>query len=248
METFAQFTAQGQRLYGMLHVPDSPAPAHGWPSVVLLHGLTGNRTEAHRSFVLLSRRLAAQGVASLRFDFRGSGESQGDFGSAAVGTRVQDAQTAAEYVRRQPGLDPERVSLLGYSLGALVACLALGGVRPHRLALWAPALPTLWLSVLRGGFLPPVVTDAGGWPLGRAFLEEVTRSRPLEAAAAWGGVARVFHGDGDEVCPPAWGVGYARALRCDAVAIPGAGHTFGTLTHLESLHHETARFLTGQGA
>ena len=245
VETFAQFTVGTQRLYGMLHTPDGDAPPHGWPSVVMLHGFTGHRVEGHRNFVLLSRFLAARGVASLRFDFRGSGESQGDFSEMTPASLQQDTRAAFEYVRRQPGLDPQRVMLLGFSMGALVACLALPDVRPHRLALWAPALPELWLPHLRGGFLPPTVTDYGGWPLGRAFLQEVTRARPLEAAAAWGGVALVLHGDQDVTCPPAWGAQYAAALGCDALAIPGAGHTFNSLDAVEALHRATARFLTG---
>lgn len=246
METFAQFTASGQRLYGMLHTPDAPAPAQGWPSVALLHGFTGNKVEGHRNFVLLARRLAASGVAALRFDFRGSGESQGDFSEMTVSGEVEDVQAACAYLRRQPGIDPERVMLLGFSMGGLVAALAAAEVRPHRLALWAPALPELWLPLLRGGVLPPVVTDYGGWPLGRAFLQEVVRTRPLEAAARWGGVARVFHGDADTTCPPAWGVRYAEALGCDALAIPGAGHTFDSLEQVETLHRETVRFLRGE--
>lgn len=247
MEAFAQFTVEGQRVYGMLHVPDGDAPAQGWPSVVMLHGFTGHRMEGHRNFVLLSRLLAARGVASLRFDFRGSGESQGDFSEMTVSREVQDVVAAFEYARCQPGLDPQRVMLLGFSLGGLVAALSAGEVRPHRLALWAPALPDLWLPLLRGGAFPPTVTDYGGWPVGRAFLQEVVRLRPLDAAAAWGGPAHVFHGDADTVCPPAWGVRYAQALNCDATAIPGAGHTFDSLEHVETLHRVTARFLTGQG-
>ncbi|SEI74537.1 hypothetical protein SAMN04488058_101499 [Deinococcus reticulitermitis] len=246
MESFAQFSVNGQRLYGMLHTPDEPPPAQGWPSVALLHGFTGNRVENHRSFVLLARRLAASGVAALRFDFRGSGESQGDFSEMTVTGEVEDAGAACAYLRRQPGLDPERVMLLGFSMGGLVAALAAPQVRPHRLALWAPALPELWLGLLRGGVLPPVVTDYGGWPVGRAFLQEVIRTRPLEAAARWGGVARVFHGDADLTCPPEWGVRYAEALGCDALAIPGAGHTFDSLEQVELLHRETVRFLRGE--
>ncbi|WP_291425174.1 alpha/beta fold hydrolase [Deinococcus sp.] len=245
METFAQFSVEHQRLYGMLHTPDGNAPEQGWPSVLMLHGFTGNRTGDHRSFVLLSRRLARQGIASLRFDCRGSGESQGDFAEMTVSREVEDAVAAADYLRRQPGIDPERVMLLGYGMGAVVACLSLAQLRPHRLALWASALPELWLRYLRGGFVPPVITDDGGWPLGRAFLQEVVKLRPLEAAAAWGGVAQVFHGDADTTCPPAWGVQYGRALNCDVMAIPGAGHSFDSLEHVETLHRETARFFSG---
>ena len=58
-------------------------------------------------------------------------------------------------------------------------------------------------------------------------------ARPRDAAAAWGGEARVFHGDQDKTCPPEYGVRYAQALHCDAVAIPGAGHTFDNLDQVE---------------
>jgi len=250
MEQFAQFRVGAQRVYGMLHVPDphSPdgeAPGSGWPSVVILHGFTGSRSGDHRLLPLLSRWLAPRGVASLRFDFRGSGESEGDFSEMTVAREVEDVEAAFAYLRGLPMLDPERIMLLGFSMGGLVAALAAERVRPHRLALWAPALPELWLPLLRGGYAPPTILDHGGWPLGREFLLEMPRLKPLEAAQRWGGVARVFHGDADPVCPPAFGVRYAEALGCDAVAIPGANHTFDSLEAVELLYRETGRFLLG---
>ncbi|MEF2279882.1 alpha/beta fold hydrolase [Deinococcus sp. YIM 134068] len=246
MEQFAQFSVSGQRLYGMLHVPDGERPSSGWSSVVVLHGFTGNRGGDHRLLPLLSRSLAPRGVASLRFDFRGSGESEGDFSEMTVAREVEDVEAAFAYVRGLPQMDSERVMLLGFSMGGLVAALAAERVRPHRLALWAPALPELWLPFLRGGYAPPVILDYNGWPLGREFLLEMPRLRPLEAAARWGGVARVFHGDADQTCPPEFGVRYAQALGCDAIAIPGGTHTFESLETTEMLYRETARFLTGR--
>ncbi|CAM3172776.1 alpha/beta fold hydrolase [Deinococcus saxicola] len=245
MEQFAQFSLDGQRMYGMLHTPDADAPAQGWPSVVFVHGYTGNRIDHHRLLVLMSRLLAARGIASLRFDCRGSGDSQGDFSEMTVTREVEDVAAAADYLRSQPGIDSERVMLLGYSMGGMVAALAAGAMRPHRLLLWAPALPELWLPLLRGGVLPPGITDVDGWPLGRAFLQEMPRLRPLETAAAWGGVAHVIHGDADTVCPPEWGVRYAGALGCDAAAIPGGTHNFTSLETTEMLYAETLRFLSG---
>lgn len=245
MEQFAQFSVDGQRLYGMLHTPDAVAPAQGWPSVVMVHGFTGDRSEHHRLLTLLSRALAARGVASLRFDCRGSGDSQGEFYEMTVSREVQDVEAAADYIRQQPGIDPERVMLLGYSMGGMVATLAASAVRAHRLLLWAPALPELWLPLLRGGTLPPGVTDRDGWPVGRAFLQELPRLRPLQAAAGWGGVAHVIHGDADMTCPPEWGVRYAGALGCDAAAIPGGTHTFSSLETTQMLYAETLRFLGG---
>ncbi len=252
METFASMRVDGQNVYGMLHLPDptelpgTTAPAHGYPSVLILHGFTGNRAGDHRLLPLLSRFLVRLGIASLRIDFRGSGDSEGDFSEMTVSLEMQDTAEAMAYLRRYPGLDPERVMLLGFSMGGMVAALSAPEVRPHRLALWAPALPDLWLPMLRGGYVPPVISDQGGWPLGREFLLELPRLRPLEAVRRWGGEARVFHGDQDQTVPPEIGVRYAQALGCDAVGIPGAGHTFDSLDAVDMLYRETGRFLAGR--
>ena len=246
MESFVSLRVDGQNVYGMLHLPDTDAPATGHPSVLILHGFTGNRSGDHRLLPLFSRTLASVGIASLRIDFRGSGESQGDFSEMTVGREIEDTEAAFAYLKGYPGIDPERTMLLGFSMGGLVAALSAPRVRPHRLALWAPALPELWLKALPGGFVPPVVTDQGGWPLGRAFLLELPKLRPLEAVRGWGGEARVFHGDRDEAVPPEIGVRYASALGCEAVGIPGANHTFDSLDAVDMLYRETANFLLGR--
>ncbi|WP_407570810.1 alpha/beta hydrolase [Deinococcus altitudinis] len=246
METFASLRVDGQSVYGMLHLPDTEAPTHGHPSVLILHGFTGNRAGDHRLLPLLSRYLVGLGVASLRIDFRGSGDSQGDFSEMTVSREIEDTEAAFGYLKQYPGLDPERVMLLGFSMGGMVAALSAPKVLPHRLALWAPALPELWLRAMPGGYLPPVITDQGGWPLGRGFLQELPRLRPLDAVRQWGGEARVFHGDADQSVPPEIGVRYAQALGCEAVGIPGAGHTFDSLEAVDMLYRETARFLLGR--
>lgn len=251
METFARFGAAGQMRYGMLHLPQAPAtdsaqpPAQGWPSVVMLHDFQACRAGHHRLLVQLSRHLAQRGVASLRFDFGGCGESQGDFSQLTIGSAAQDTLQAGEYLRRQPDIDPQRVMLLGYGMGGLVAALCAQDFEAHRLALCAPALPERWLGLLRGGQVPPVVSDAQGWGLGREFLLELPRLNPLRAARDFGGVARVFVGDQDTLCPPEWSVRYAQALACEAVAIPEADHHFASLQATRQLLEVVGRFILG---
>lgn len=245
METFASFKVGGQRVYGMVHLPDSPRPAQGFPSVLILHGYTGNRGGDHRLLPLLSRHLMGLGIASLRFDFRGSGESEGDFSEMTVTREVEDATEGMAYLRDLPEIDPERAMLLGFSMGGLVAALASPQVKPHRLALWAPALPELWLAFLKGGFVPPVISDSGGWPIGREFLLEMPRLKPLAAVAQYGGQTRVFHGEADTSVPLAIGERYARAANADLIVIPGTNHTFDSLVAVEQLYNVTGRYLAG---
>jgi len=250
METFASFKVGGQRVYGMVHLPEPdlngiPRPTHGFPGVVILHGFTGNRGGDHRLLPLLSRYLADRGVASLRFDFRGSGESEGDFSEMTVSREVEDAVAGFEYFKDLPEIDPERTMLLGFSMGGLVAALSAPQVNPHRLALWAPALPEVWLRMLPGGHLPPAIMDQNGWPIGREFLLEMLRLDPLKAAGQYRGQARVFHGDADTAVPLEMGTRYAQALGCDTIVIPGGTHTFESLETTDMLYKVTGEFLLG---
>lgn len=68
------FDCMGARLVGVLARPSTPAAA----GVVIVVGGPQYRVGSHRQFVLLARALAGAGIACLRFDYRGMGDSEGD--------------------------------------------------------------------------------------------------------------------------------------------------------------------------
>jgi exosortase A-associated hydrolase 1 len=68
-----RFTCEGDALFGVASVPTAPV-ARG---VVIVVGGPQYRAGSHRQFTLLARALAAQGIATLRFDVRGMGDSEG---------------------------------------------------------------------------------------------------------------------------------------------------------------------------
>ncbi|WP_261664221.1 alpha/beta hydrolase family protein [Deinococcus sp. Marseille-Q6407] len=246
-----RFRVGEEQLVGLLHLPAGAGqerPARGWPALLMLHGFTGHKAGDHRLHTLFARQMAARGVAVLRFDFRGYGDSQGDFAAVTPARQLEDVQAAAGWLRAHPDTDPERLMLLGHSLGGLLAAQSAASVNPHRLALWAPALPDYFLQYLPGGQLPAGTQDLSGWPLGRPFLEEVLRLNPLRAARQWGGVAAVLHGDADEDCPSAWGERYAEALGpgTELALIEDSNHTFDNLDHIQTLFTLTAHFLLGE--
>lgn len=245
METFATFRVGSERLVGMVHLPDAPRPTSGFPSVVMLHGLGGDRSEYGRLFTLASRFFAAGGLASLRFDFRGNGDSDGDHAEVTITREVEDTFAAADYLRGLPEIDPERVSLLGYSLGGMVAALAAQHVKPHRLALWAPTLPPELLKLLPGGHLPATVMELKGMGVGRNMLLELPRLDPLAALQHTGPVTHVFQGEKDELSPRASGQAYAAAAGALYSAVPRVGHHFEHVGAREVLYDATLRFLLG---
>jgi uncharacterized protein len=69
------FACDGQTLVGILHLP-APAPSIG---MIILVGGPQYRVGSHRQFMLLARSLASRGIAVLRFDCRGMGDSEGEF-------------------------------------------------------------------------------------------------------------------------------------------------------------------------
>ncbi len=110
-----------------------PEPRGLAPAVVLVSGsgpqdrdgATADFLPGYRPSKNLADRLALDGIASLRYDERGVGESTGVHSSASIEDLADDAAVAFEYLQTVDGVDPERVGLLGHSEGSnIVAMIA----------------------------------------------------------------------------------------------------------------------------
>ena len=66
------------------------------PIVILCHGFTGNRNGGLE--VGIAHELEARGIASIRFDFNGHGESEGEFKDMTVPNEIEDAKKVVEYL------------------------------------------------------------------------------------------------------------------------------------------------------
>ncbi|MBL8600064.1 MAG: alpha/beta fold hydrolase [Devosia sp.] len=105
---------------GTLALPDAGATG---PAVVMLHGFGSSRDEVGGLFALQAAALAAEGIASLRIDFRGTGESAGDMADTTFEGLLADAATARAYLAEVEGVDAARIGVVGYSFGAAIAML-----------------------------------------------------------------------------------------------------------------------------
>jgi alpha-beta hydrolase superfamily lysophospholipase len=127
---------QGQKIFGVMH---RPANALKTPAVLMCHGLGGHKVGKGRLYVQLAERLSAAGISSLRIDFRGSGDSEGDFSDMTIDSEVSDAMVALNALKNDPRIDTERIAIFGRSFGGVVAVLAAQKmVIIKSLALWAP--------------------------------------------------------------------------------------------------------------
>ena len=166
MQKAVEIESRNLTLRGMLHIPDN-APGKV-PVVCIFHGFTGTKVEPHFIFVKLSRRLEKTGIASLRFDFGGSGESDGDFEDMTILTELDDAKAILDYAKSLPFADAERIGVVGLSMGGTVASLLAGDRKEEVAALCLGLLLETWGSgLLRTGvtkrFRPFVQRACGMW-------------------------------------------------------------------------------------
>jgi pimeloyl-ACP methyl ester carboxylesterase len=112
----------GVRLAATLTVPRGPGP---FPAALLITGSgLQDRDESvfgHKPFLVLADYLTRRGVAVLRADDRGAGQSTGDFATATSADLAEDAAAGVEFLRRREEVDPRRIGLIGHSEGGLIA-------------------------------------------------------------------------------------------------------------------------------
>lgn len=226
-----EISSGGVVLRGHLASPEEPGPAGG-RALVLCHGFpTGPRGGAGsgQTYPQLAQRLAElAGWQVLTFNFRGTGDSGGDF---SLGGWLEDLRAVLDHVLALPGV--AGAWLAGFDTGGSLALCAAGedervqGVAslgaPASFDDWAADPQALLEEARRVG-----VIRSASWPADHdAWSREVAELRPL---ALVGKIPPrpilIVHGSDDDVVP----IVDARALAdaadgaVDLRILPGAGH------------------------
>ena len=165
---FVEWKNAGKTIRGSLLV----ARRGKTPWFIFSHGFTGHRIGPGYLFVRMSRDLAEAGFSSLRFDFSGSGESDGVFQEITIATMQSDILSAVRLVRRR--FAPSAVILCGHSLGGMIASLSCADAKPDGLVLLSPVADPKGIIRRR-----QVIMDAG--PNARGYYE----NGPHEIATAF---------------------------------------------------------------
>jgi uncharacterized protein len=109
-------------LAGTLTIPRGEGP---YPAVILISGSgSQNRNEellGHKPFWVIADYLSRNGIAVLRYDDRGVGQSQGSPVNVTSADFAGDVKAAFLYLRTRKVIDPESVGLLGHSEGGFIA-------------------------------------------------------------------------------------------------------------------------------
>ncbi len=214
-------------------------PGEQIPMVIMMHGFGGNKGGGERKtlFDVIADKLEAQGIASIRFDFNGHGESEGEFWQHTVPNEIEDALQVFEYVRDLRYVST--VSVLGHSQGGVVASMVAGklGAEIKSAVLMAPAA-VLRDDAIRGstfGASYDPLNLEGDWielmggrqKLGAEYIRTAFNLPIYETAANFKGPLCVIHGTGDRVVPYTYGVRYTeQSNNAELYILHGEDHGF----------------------
>jgi uncharacterized protein len=132
--TEIRIEAGGRRIGGRLLLP---APVHGGHAGVLfVHGWGGSQ----RHDIGKAKRLAQAGLVGLTFNLRGHARTRRQRDTVTRADNLRDLVAAYDFLVAQPGVDPERMAVVGSSYGAYLAVLLTADRKVRALALQAPAI------------------------------------------------------------------------------------------------------------
>ncbi|MEM7434467.1 MAG: bifunctional alpha/beta hydrolase/OsmC family protein [Myxococcota bacterium] len=199
VERFEFRGSEGQQLVGRLHRPAVDPVAYA----IFAHCFTCSKDS--KAAARISGSLAAQGIATLRFDFTGLGESDGEFSDTTFSHNVADIVAAADALRT----DLEAPSLLvGHSLGGAAVLAAASGI-PEAVGvatIAAPMEPEHVARLLRGS-VEEIETqgeaevDLGGRPftIRKAFLDDIRSQCNKDKIRTLDKALLIFHSPQDRL-------------------------------------------------
>ncbi|MDE5833158.1 MAG: alpha/beta fold hydrolase [Desulfovibrio sp.] len=221
------------KLYGLLALPDL-APDGVCPVTVFSHGFKGNLY--YHLWAPIIELLNAAGVGTLRFDFNGSGKSQGEFVDMTVPNEIDDLINVVAWVKAQPFAGS--VSLVGHSQGGVVSGMAAGkcGASQIKSLVLLSAAAVLRDDALRGDtqgtrYDPwhldqPYYPLANGYELGRAYIQTAMNLPIYETTAKYSGPVLIVNGMADQVVPYTYAQRYKDVLpQGELIIIPGENHS-----------------------
>ncbi|MBQ5618644.1 MAG: alpha/beta fold hydrolase [Alistipes sp.] len=237
------------KLHAVIHKPELK-DGERCPMVLLCHGFMGNKEGALEKQI--AALLQAQGIASIRFDFNGHGQSEGRFQDMTVPNEIVDAKKVIEYVSNLPYV--ESVAITGHSQGGVVAAMTAGDLGAEKIkavVLLAPAA-VLRDDAIRGSTmgatydpfnLGEYVELFRGMRLGAEYIRTAFSLPIYETAAKYQGPALIIHGTGDRVVPYTYGERFHQIWDgSELVIIDKADHGFSQ--QIEQVAGKSAEFLS----
>lgn len=236
MQHYCEIPTFKGTMRGFFHKPN--VDKH--PVCIIFHGFTGQKTGTKFSYVQLARMLEARGIATFRFDFLGSGESDLNFKDMTFKDELACARIILEETLKMENCT--EIYLLGHSMGGAVAS-ELAKLYPDvikKMVLWAPAfnLPAA-LDYLTGKMEPNQegFYDHGGFEISQSFVDDILARDFYQNLDTYKNDLLVIHGSEDKTVPYDISKIYIPKFgkQLQFVTIEGGNHNFDTVDQIKEV-------------
>lgn len=240
----------GHILRGMLNLPESCLSDSDVkvPVLMNLHGFGGSMSGYKNLHVQQARALEANGIACVRFDFYGNGESDGEFSDMTFTSLLEDAEDIYNWVLAQEWADASQVILSGQSMGGYVASCMAPKLQPAKLVLQCPGA-AMWYGALERALAMEekgiFSADIEGLSFSTTFNKTMHPYEPFATAAGYQGPVLLLRGTEDKLvsiedCEKYMAV-YGDA--CTFVQVEGGNHNFSSIPTREACMKAILDFL-----
>lgn len=249
------FTLQNKDGLNLAVIEEFPEGKGPFPTVVLVHGYaSGKNANSNQALV---DRLHAQGIATVRFDFRGHYDSEGKIEDVNISTGLEDLEAIMEHVLANPKVDRERLGIYGSSYGGVVTEVFVSR-NPIFTCIILKAPATDWNGgkwvrlgddVIREWKNKGVYTftyDDKAIPTPYSLIEDIASYDVYKEIASVKVPVLIVHGNKDESVPLDQSKKLAEAIGANArlIVYPGANHRFTTSHDFEKVVDDMASFFT----
>lgn len=239
----------GISLHAKLDMPNLGTPEGGskCPLAIVIHGFTGHMEERH--IVAVSKAMNGVGIATLRVEMYGHGQSGGKFEDHTLYKWATGALAVVDYAKTLDFVTD--LYLCGHSQGGLLTMLV-GGMKRDNFKAIIPLSPA-WMipdgaregTLLGQGFDPehiPDMVESGSLKLNGNYIRVAQTIHVEDEIKRYTGPVLIVQGDADEAVP----LEYARRAaelyaNAKLVIVPGDDHCFNH--HLERMTDAVRDFL-----
>ena len=227
-------------------IPQGNGP---FPLVVINHGHGGSREE-NGGFKRLAEAISSRGIATIRMDFPGCGESKTPFTQNTMTNMISDSDACLAYMLKNYSIDKKRLGILGYSMGGRIAMdIVKKSNQPYKaMGLLAPAVAsgddlinllvggadqakTLEAEAKAKGFVEFTTMYGQKLQLSKEWFADLRKSQPF-TKVIFKGPSLIVLGTKDEIITTAECDAAENALKSagsavERVSVPDADHGYG---------------------
>lgn len=241
----------GHTLRGIVNLPDACLEGGKAPVLMNIHGFGGNKSGYKNLHVQQARAFEEKGIACVRFDMYGNGESDGEFENMTFTSLLEDTEDIYNWVLEQEWVDKSQIILSGQSMGGYVASSMAPKLQPAKLVLQCPGA-AMWYGALervqameeKGIFS----ADVEGLSFSTTFNKTMHPYEPFSTAAGYNGPVLLIRGTEDKLVSEADCEKYMAVYgeACTFVPVEGGNHNFASIPTRRACERAIIDFILGE--